>query len=68
MAATLAAYDQRAIRTTKRVFLKSTELPLAQSLDAAGEAMLLMREIDKCSPSAFVPSKAIPFSCVFFSL
>ena len=47
MAATLAAYDQRAIRTTKRVFLKSTELPLAQSLDAAGEAMLLMREIDK---------------------
>ena len=31
MAATLAAYDQRAIRTTKRVFLKSTELPLAQS-------------------------------------
>ena len=47
MAETLAAYDQRAIRTTKRVFLKSTELPLAQSLDAAGEAMLLMREIDK---------------------
>ena len=47
MSATLAAYNQRAVRTTKRVFLKSTELPLAQSLDAAGEAMLLMREIDK---------------------
>ena len=47
MAKTLAGFNQRAIRTTKRVFLKSTEMPFAQSLDAAGEAMLQMREIGK---------------------
>jgi len=47
MAEALAGFDQRAIRTTKRVFLKSTALPLTESLDAAGEAMLQMREIGK---------------------
>ena len=45
MAQALAAFDQRAIRTTKRVFLKSTELSLEQSLDAAAEAMLQLRAL-----------------------
>lgn len=45
MAKTLAAFDQRAIRTTKRVFLKSTELTLNQSLDAAAEEMLHLRAL-----------------------
>ncbi len=44
MAQALAALDQPAIRATKRVFLKSTELGLSQSLGSAREAMLLMRE------------------------
>ena len=46
MAQALAAFDQRAIRTTKRVFLKSTQLSLEQSLDAAAEAMLQLRALD----------------------
>ena len=45
MAQTLAGYDERAIRATKRVFLASTELNLPQSLDAARSEMLLMREL-----------------------
>jgi len=45
MAAALAAFDGRALRATKRVFQTSTELGLAQSLDAAREVMLLMREL-----------------------
>lgn len=43
MARALAAYDRAALRTTKRVFLKSTELSLSQSLDVAQEAALLAR-------------------------
>ena len=45
MAQALAAFDQRAIRATKRIFLKSTELSLEQSLDAAAEAMLQLRTL-----------------------
>jgi enoyl-CoA hydratase/carnithine racemase len=43
MARALAAFDLAAVRTTKRVFQKSTELSLSQSLDAAREAALLSR-------------------------
>ncbi len=46
MARALAAFDQPAMRTTKRVFLKSTELSLSQSLDVAREAALMMRKGD----------------------
>ena len=45
MGRTLAGYDQRAVRVTKQVFLKSTELDLSQSLDAAAEAALMMRAL-----------------------
>ncbi|MDP7540621.1 MAG: enoyl-CoA hydratase-related protein, partial [Alphaproteobacteria bacterium] len=45
MAAVLAGFDAGAIRATKRVFQTSTELNLPQSLDAAREVMLLMREL-----------------------
>lgn len=45
LASTLAGYDQRAVRTTKRVYLQSTELGLRQSLDAAEEAALMMRAL-----------------------
>ena len=45
MAKTLAGYDRRAMRATKRVFIKSTELPLAQALDSAAETMLQLREM-----------------------
>ena len=45
MARALAAYDLTAVRTTKRVFLQSTELSLSQSLDAAREAALLSRTL-----------------------
>ncbi len=44
MAEVLIGFDPAAIRATKRVFLKSTELDLDQALDAAREAMLLTRE------------------------
>ena len=43
MAHALAAYDLPAVRTTKRIFQKSTELSLSQSLDVAREAALLGR-------------------------
>ena len=43
MARALAEYDLAAVRTTKRVFQKSTELSLSQSLDVAREAALLNR-------------------------
>ena len=43
MARALADFDLAAARTTKRVFLKSTELTLSQSLDVAREAALLAR-------------------------
>lgn len=43
MARALAAYELAAVRTTKRVFQKSTELSLSQSLDVAREAALLGR-------------------------
>lgn len=43
MGQALAAYDLEAVRTTKRVFQKSTELSLSQSLDVAREAALLGR-------------------------
>lgn len=43
MARIITEFDIAAIRATKRVFLKSTELGLTQSLDAAREAMLQMR-------------------------
>ncbi|MCB1739674.1 MAG: enoyl-CoA hydratase/isomerase family protein [Gammaproteobacteria bacterium] len=43
IARALAVFDQHAIRTTKRVFLKSTQLGLADSLEVAEEAMLLSR-------------------------
>jgi enoyl-CoA hydratase/carnithine racemase len=43
MARALAAFDGAAVRTTKRVFQKSTKLSLSQSLDIAREAALLMR-------------------------
>ena len=45
MARALAAYDLTAVRTTKRVFLQSTELSLSQSRDAAREAALLSRTV-----------------------
>ncbi len=45
MAKTLAGYDRRAMRATKRVFIKSTELPLTQALDSAAETMLQLREM-----------------------
>lgn len=45
MAKALAAFDRRAIRATKRVFIKSTELPLTQALDSAAETMLQLREM-----------------------
>ncbi len=38
-------YDRAAVTSTKRVFLKSTELNLPQSLDAAREAMLYMGQL-----------------------
>ena len=43
IATKLAAYDQRAIRATKRCFTKSTELSLDASLDSAMESMLQLR-------------------------
>lgn len=43
MARALAAFDLAAVRTTKRVFQKSTQLSLSQSLDVAREAALLGR-------------------------
>lgn len=43
MARALGAFDLAAMRTTKRVFQKSTELSLSQSLDVAREAALLGR-------------------------
>ena len=43
IATKLAAYDQRAIRATKRCFIKSTELSLDASLDSAMESMLQLR-------------------------
>lgn len=46
MAAALAAFDQRAVQATKRVFLRSTELSLDQSLNAAQEAALMMRTME----------------------
>ena len=49
MAEVLASFDQRAIRATKRVFIKSTQLSLSQSLDAAAETMLQMRVTNKHS-------------------
>ena len=45
MAQTLAGFDRRAMRATKRVFIKSTELPLTQALDSAAETMLQLREM-----------------------
>lgn len=45
MARALAEFNLAAVRTTKRVFQKSTELSLTQSLDVAREAALLGREI-----------------------
>lgn len=44
MAQALAVFDQPAVRTTKRVFLKSTELSLSHSLEIAREAALMMRK------------------------
>jgi enoyl-CoA hydratase/carnithine racemase len=43
MAKILAGYDPRAVQMTKRVFRKSTELSLSQSLVAARESALLTR-------------------------
>ncbi|MEE2689062.1 MAG: enoyl-CoA hydratase/isomerase family protein [Pseudomonadota bacterium] len=43
IATKLAAYNQRAIRATKRCFIKSTELSLDASLDSAMESMLQLR-------------------------
>ena len=43
MARALAAFDLVAVRTTKRVFQKSTELSLTHALDVAREAALLSR-------------------------
>lgn len=43
MGRALADFDGAAVRTTKRVFQKSTELTLTQSLEAAQEAALLSR-------------------------
>ena len=47
MAGILAGYDRRAVQTTKRVFRKSTELTLSQSLAAARESALLARANNK---------------------
>ncbi len=47
MAEILAGYDQQALRATKRVFRKSTELTLSQSLVAARETALLVRANNK---------------------
>jgi enoyl-CoA hydratase/carnithine racemase len=44
VATAFTALDGAAVRATKRVFLKSTELTLAQSLDVAREAALLARK------------------------
>lgn len=43
MAEALAAFDQRAMRTTKRVFLKSNDTSLSAAFDMAQEAALMMR-------------------------
>ena len=43
MAETLAAFDREAVRTTKRVFQRSLDLPVADALAAARETMLTMR-------------------------
>lgn len=47
MAAQLNAYDRAAVRATKRVFQASIRLGLEESLAAAREAMLLMRELGR---------------------
>ena len=41
----LAEFDSRTIRATKRVFLKSTQLPPAEALDSAGETMVQLRAL-----------------------
>lgn len=43
MAQALAAFDQRAIRMTKRVFLKSADMTLGAAFDMAQEGALMMR-------------------------
>ena len=43
MARTLAGFDRQALLATKRVFRKSTELTLSQSLAMAQEMALLVR-------------------------
>ncbi len=43
MADALAAFDREAVRATKRVFLCSLDLPVAEALSAARETMLSMR-------------------------
>ncbi len=45
MARALCEFDSQAVRTTKRVFLKSTELSLSHSLEIAREASLQMRAL-----------------------
>jgi hypothetical protein len=47
MARALSEFDSRAIRATKRVFLKSTQLPLTEALDYAAETMLQLRVISE---------------------
>ena len=45
MGRALSKFDSKAIRATKRVFLKSTQLSLTEALDSATETMLQLRTL-----------------------